>query len=89
MLSRIPSPNQNIVWRNIQGEAVLLNRHNGRYFGLNAVGCSVWEKMDGVSTLAGIIQQLLSEYNVKEDVLARDVLELMDRMQTEGLLHFQ
>ena len=89
MLSRIPNQNQNIVWRNIQGEAVLLNRRDGRYFGLNAVGCSVWEKMDGVRTVAEIIQLLQDEYNVTEDVLTRDVLELIARMQTEGLLSFQ
>jgi hypothetical protein len=89
VLSKIASPNQDIVWRNLQGEAVLLNRQNGRYFGLNAVGCAVWEKMDGARTVAEIIQLLLSEYNVPEDVLTMDVLELMDRMHTEGLLHFQ
>ncbi len=89
MLSRIPSPNHNIMWRNIQGEVVLLDRHSGRYFGLNAVGCSVWVKLDGTRTVAEIIRLLLIEYNVKEDVLTRDVLELMDRMQTEGLVCFQ
>lgn len=89
MLDKIVARNTDIIWRNIGGEAVLLNQTNGNYFGLNGVGCSTWEKIDGSRTVAEIVRLLITEYSVEEDILTRDVLELIDKLQGQGLLHLR
>lgn len=86
MINKTIIRNPDIVWRNIGEEAVLLNQKSGGYFGLNGVGCSVWEKIDDRRTAAEIIQLLMHEYNVEETVLTRDVLELLEKMLTQGLI---
>ncbi|MCK8602747.1 PqqD family protein [Desulfoferrobacter suflitae] len=87
MLEKIIRLNDNIIWRTIEGEAVLLNQATGDYYGLNSVGCSFWEKIDGSRTVAEIIQLLMREYDVPEAAVTRDVLELIAEMQRQGLLY--
>jgi hypothetical protein len=85
-MNRVPVKNEEIVWRNLDGEAVLLNPHTGKYFGMNAVGCSFWEKIDGHSTVAEIIDQLLEEYEVTRSVLEKDLHELIDAMLKKNII---
>lgn len=89
MIKRIPVKNPEIVWRELEGEGVLLNPANGKYFGLNAVGLSMWEKVDGVRILEEIIALLLDEYVVERPVLERDIVEWAAQMNAAGLLSFK
>ncbi len=86
MLKQVPVKNPDVVWRDLEGEGVLLNPVDGKYFGLNAVGLSVWDKMDGKSSLDEIAARLLEEYNVERPVLESDIKELAGRMADCGLI---
>jgi hypothetical protein len=88
-MQRIPVRNDEVVWQNIQGEAVLLNPAEGKYFGLNAVGLSFWEKVDGIRTVEVIVDLLLHEYETERDVLIKDLMELVDAMLTQKLLYLK
>ena len=85
----IPQKNSDIIWRNIIGEAVLLNPLDGSYFGLNIVGCSFWEKVDGEKTIEEIIDLLLQEYKVERDVLVSDIEEFVKSLENKGLISFK
>jgi hypothetical protein len=85
-MERVPVKNSDIVWRNVGGETVLLDPQSGRYFGLNAVGCAFWEKIDGRISLADVVDLLLLEYEVERSVLEADIGELADALAANGLL---
>jgi hypothetical protein len=85
-MNRVLVKNEDIVWRNLEGEAVLLNPHTGKYFGMNSVGCSFWEKVDGKNTLTEIINYLLEEYEVTRSVLEKDLTELIDAMLKNNII---
>ena len=85
-MSRVPVKNEEIVWRNLEGEAVLLNPHTGKYFGMNSVGCSFWEKIDGQNTVDEIIDHLLEKYEVTRSVLEKDLYELIDAMLKNNII---
>lgn len=85
-MQKILVKNKDIIWRTVQGEAVLLDPQNGQYFGLNAVASSFWEKIDGVKTLEEIIDLLIEEYRVERDVLVNDIEELVLDLKGKGLL---
>ncbi len=85
-MNQVPCKNENIIWRVIEGETVLLDPISGKYFGLNAVGCSFWEKVNGLLSLQEIADQMLQEYEVEEEVLTGDILELVSSMEAQGLL---
>jgi hypothetical protein len=78
--------NQEFIWSELGGEAVLLNVTSGDYFGLNEVGLSFWEKVDGHSSMSQIVTRMLEEYEVEKAELARDLNELASQMESNGLL---
>lgn len=88
-MGKIPVRNNNIIWREVKGEAVLLNPQEGRYFGLTKVACSFWDKVDGERTTGEIIDLLLKEYEVEKDVLTKDINELIDSLESGKLLSFR
>lgn len=88
MLKQVPVKNPDMVWRDLEGEGVLLNPVDGKYFGLNAVGLSMWNKIDARRTLEEIVSLLLEEYEVERPVLEKDIVELAGRMAAGGLITF-
>jgi len=88
-MKKVPIQNKDIVWRNLEGEAVLLNPHSGKYYGMNSVGCAFWEKIDGKATLETIIEALLEEYDVEREVLEQDIKELVESLENNNLISFQ
>jgi hypothetical protein len=85
----VVSKNQDVIWREVDGETVLLNPVTGRYFGLNRVACSFWNKVDGKTTLEQIIEQLLEEYEVEREVLSQDIRDLAAALAEYQLLMLQ
>ena len=48
----------------LTGEAVVLNTKSGVYYGLNAVGATVWDLVGEPKTVGGIGEALLEKYDV-------------------------
>jgi hypothetical protein len=76
----------NVVFRNLAGESVLLNLDTGTYFGLDAVGTRLWNLVAEHRSTAQVINILLSEYDVDEPRLQTDVNTLIDQLLAKGLL---
>jgi hypothetical protein len=74
-----------VVWRELAGEAVLLDLDGERYFGLDEVGTRVWILIEEPRPLAELHGALLAEYAVGADELWRDLVELVDRLVAAGL----
>jgi hypothetical protein len=76
----------NVVFRNLAGESVLLNLDTGTYFGLDAIGTRLWNLVAEHRSTAQVINILLSEYDVDEPRLQTDVNTLIDQLLAKGLL---
>jgi Coenzyme PQQ synthesis protein D (PqqD) len=74
-----------VVFRELGDEAVLLNLRTGSYFGLDAVGARIWRLVEQHGSLARVLDALLAEYDVESYILGRDLLELAERLCTNGL----
>lgn len=75
-----------VVYREVGGEAVLLDLESQRYFSLDAVGTRMWALLAEHGSTAAVVDRLLAEYEVDEATLGRDVDELVDRLAAEGLV---
>ena len=75
-----------VVSRTLDGEAVLLDLASSKYLGLNEVATRIWELMGAGRSMGEIRETLLGELDVAPEVLARDVDELVESMQTRGLI---
>jgi len=53
-----------VVFRDLAGESVLLNLSTGTYFGLDAIGTRLWHLVAEHGSSALVIETLLAEYDV-------------------------
>jgi hypothetical protein len=68
-------------------ESVILNLKNSVYYGMNPVGASVWKLLQQRQrTVAELCDAVLDEYEVDFERCERDILELLEKMRSEGLI---
>ncbi len=75
-----------VVFRDMDGEAVILDLHSGAYFGLNEVGTRIWQLIAGGSDEQAIVTTVASEYAAEPATIARDVEHLLTELRTRGLI---
>ena len=80
---RIP---RQVILRQVEDEAVLLNLDDGTYYGLNPVGARMVEVLHQGADVGSACRMLLQEYDVKEEQLRRDMERLIGEMLSRGLV---
>jgi hypothetical protein len=75
-----------VVFRDLEGEAVILDLASGRYFGLNAVGTRIWALLDAGTPIDRIVGTIAAEYEADPEQVARDVNALIDELVSRGLV---
>lgn len=71
------------------GEVAILNLKAGVYYGLDAVGARIWSLIQEPRTVNEIRNILLEEYEVEPERCERDLLVLLQRLATEGLIEVE
>ena len=74
-----------VLFRELDGEAVLLNLRTGTYFGLNPVATRMWQLIAEQHSLARVLDTLAREYEADRLVLENDLLELGRQLCASGL----
>jgi hypothetical protein len=77
---------KDVVFRDVSGEAVLLNLATGTYFGLNEVGTRIWNLLLEHESVDDVVSRLLTEFDVKEEVVRSDLETLIKDLRLKGLL---
>ena len=67
-------------------ESAILNLKNSVYYGLDAVGARVWTLLQQPRSVGELRDTLLSEYEVGAAQCEQDLLALLERMRSEGLI---
>ena len=67
-------------------EAAILNMKNAIYYGLDAVGARIWDLLQKPRSVGEIRDTLLEEYDVEAERCERDLLGLLEKMRSEGLV---
>ena len=78
-----------VIFRELDGEAVILNLDTGIYFGLDAVGTRIWRLIEEHKPLRTVLDTLIDEYEAPPDRLQRDLLMFVERLNGKGLLSLQ
>ena len=74
-----------VLFRELDGEAVLLNLKTGVYFGLNGVATRMWALIADPHSLARVADALAAEYDVEPRTLETDLLDLGRQLCDGGL----
>ena len=75
-----------VVFRDLEGEAVILDLASGTYFGLNEVGTRVWQMIDEGRDTAQIVDVVAAEYQADRATIAQDVARLIDSLSARRLI---
>ena len=75
-----------LIFAEVDGEAVALNAGRGLCYGLDGVGLRVLQLIDPPATLAEICARLTAEYDIDTESCERDVADLIDNLAAEGLV---
>lgn len=67
-------------------EAAILNLKNTVYYGLDPVGARVWNLLQQPKTVGELRDALLDEYEVDAGRCEIDLLELLEKLRSEGLI---
>jgi len=75
-----------VLYKDVAGEAVLLDLATETYFGLNAAGARCWQLLTTAPSVRDAFEVLVEEYDVAPDELRRDLDALIDELLERGLL---
>ena len=75
-----------VVFRDLSGEAVLLNLTTGMYFGLNESGTRMWKLLLETGDRENTLVRMKVEYDADETSLRRDLDALIEQLLEKGLL---
>ena len=74
------------MFRELAGEAVLLNLQNEMYYGLDEVGTRMWQLLTTSDSVQAAIDTMLKEFDVTPETLEQDVTKMINELQEQGLL---
>jgi hypothetical protein len=75
-----------VVSRDLEGEAIILNLESGTYFGLDSVGTRIWSLLQEDGSLRRTFELLRQEYDVEPERLKADILRLVEELRSNDLL---
>ena len=85
-LDRTVRITEETIFRELAGEAVLLQLRAGMYFGLDTVGTRLWQLIAEHGNLRRVFAQAREEFDVDDATLERDLLALVDNLVSRDLV---
>lgn len=70
----------------VKGETVLLQLNNGKYYTLNRVGSAIWERLKTPTSIAGLVDFVVQEFEVERAQCEGDVERLVASLSDAGFV---
>jgi hypothetical protein len=77
---------QDVVWRDLEGEVVILNLATATYFGLEGVGNDIWRYLAEHRSTDNLVETLCGAYDVAPNELQRDLDRFIGELSEKGLI---
>lgn len=77
---------EDTVFRELDGEAVILQLESGMYYGLDPVGTRLWQLIDQHGQLQPVYDAALREFDVEPAQLRSDLLALVSELAGKQLV---
>jgi hypothetical protein len=79
-------PNPNVLFKRLGAEMVLFNLDTDHFYELNDSAARFWELLNAGQDAAQVSEQMLNEFEVDPDQLAREAEALLASFRQEGLV---
>lgn len=77
---------EDVSWRDVGDEAVVLESSTGIYLTLNPSGRLLWQALERGATPGEMAGMLVEEYEIDEGRATQDVAEFLERLQARHLV---
>lgn len=77
---------EDLIFAEVDGEAVALSAARGICYGLNGVGLRVLQLIEPPATIADVCRRLTAEYDVSDSTCEAEVIDLLQDLEAEGLV---
>ncbi|MFN2308584.1 MAG: PqqD family protein [Gammaproteobacteria bacterium] len=85
----VPTPRDNLLVREVEGETVVLNRADGHIHTLNHTASLIWHALDGKRSIEDIVRLLVEGFAVDHATAQTDVTEAINNLKNLNLLQIQ
>lgn len=75
-----------ILFREVDGEGVLLDLERGQYYALDQVGTRLWQLLANSANFETVRDQMLAEYEVDQEELEQDLADFIALLSGTGLV---
>lgn len=75
-----------LVTVRLDDEAMLMSKATGRYYTLDAVGQTIWNRLDEPRTVSYLCEQVAKEFDVTLEQCSDDVLVFVSELLTDDLV---
>ena len=76
----------NVMFRELEGESVILDVDSESYFGLDDVGTRMWVALTEADSVQSAYAQLQTEYDVDTETLRGDLEDLIGKLVEKRLV---
>lgn len=77
---------KDVLVRDLNGEAVILDLKSQRYFGLDEIGLVTWQLLSRHLDVDVVKEKMLEEFEVEPSRLEEDLAAFLRRLEDEGLI---
>ena len=84
-----PLRRRDLVWREVDGETVILSPDNKKLQVVNGVGARIWALLDGEHDVSAITSIISQEYNAQKDTVEKDTLEYLEDLKRLDLMEVE
>jgi hypothetical protein len=80
---------EDVVFRELQGEAVILSLESSTYYGLDPIGTRIWQLCATHGSLRAVWEAMQAEFDAPGGALQSDLLTFIDELSANGLVKVQ
>lgn len=85
-LNTVVSHRKDIDTTDLNGDIVMMDLEKGKYFSLNGVGSRIWTLVEEPVQVGKVVDSLLEEYDISRDECEKNVLEFLDKLESEQII---
>lgn len=86
LASRTLRVSDQVIFKPVGDEMVLLDFQSGMYYGLDPIGARIWQLLAAEHSLGDIVETILGEYDVAREEVERDIDRLVEELERRGLV---
>ena len=76
----------NVPWKEIKAEGILLGLETGDYFAVNSIGLFIWKLLNGSKSIEKLAENIACIYDAAKDTTLSDTLDFMRVLVRKNLV---